>query len=174
MLLLSTVKAQEFFKDYAKDLGHAMAGNSKKINAKTVSMMKEAFDKYTAQTGHNILAHDTLFIVNSSLPVNNDQLNVVWNSQNSMCYRYRVEGFAGSKFYPLKVWNDATEKINNYRRDFKNWVENADVESYASYGNKSTAIDGEFVSFIVAIRTNGQWHFKRSGSFSNTVNQSAH
>ena len=136
---------------------------------KQVAMMEEAFSRYKQQTGHSILEHDTLYIVNTSLPVNNDQLNVVWNAGYSLCYRYRVIEFAGSKFYPLKVWYDADKRIQNYRRDFKNWVETSDVDSYATYGNKSTALDGEFVSFIVATKTNKHWGFVRSGSFSNIV-----
>ena len=136
--------------------------------------MKEAFGRYKQQTGHSIIAGDTLFIVNSSLPVNKDQLNVVWNGEYSLCYRYRVTGFAGSRFYPLKVWYDANQRVQNYRRDFKTWVETADVDSYAAYGNKSTALDGEFVSFTVATKVNGHWHFIRSGSFSNVVKQNVH
>ena len=173
-LLLTTAKAQDFFKAYEKDLSRSMDGSSRKLNEKTIAMMKEAFDRYKAQTGRDILGHDTLYIVNSSIPVNNDQLNVIWNSENSMCYRYRVEGFAGAKFFPLKVWDDASARINKYRRDFKNWVENADTEGYAAYGNKSSALDGEFTSFIVATKTDGHWHFVRSGSFSNNVRQTAH
>ena len=173
-LIITTANAQDFFKAYEKDLSRSIDGNSKKLNERTIAMMKEAFDRYKVQTGRNILAHDTLYIVNSSIPINNDQLNVIWNSESSMCYRYRVEGFAGAKFYPLKVWDDASARINNYRRDFRNWVESSDVEAYAAFGNKSSAPDGEFTSFIVATKTDGRWRFVRSGSFSNNVRQTAH
>lgn len=155
--------AQNFYDSYKHYINSQKHFNSKSLS-RSIKMMKEAFDKYSARTKHSILERDTLFIVTFYTSETGQSRNVIWNRSNSLYYEYNYQE-------RLEFKTSASERIKGYKPEFKKWVETADTLSYNRYGRQSSWLDAPWVSFIVAIKQNGHWSFVQSGSYSNNVDR---
>jgi hypothetical protein len=160
----SLTQAQDFFKDYK---GHVIATaqtkhlNLKRLN-KTFQTMREAFNEFDRLTHKSILDADTLYMVNSYNVELAEYTKVVWNHTRSFYYTDRYK-------QPLVVMPDASDWIKSYKPTFRKWVEAADTLNYGKYGRQASWFDAPFISFTVATKAKGQWHFVSSGSYSNNI-----
>lgn len=164
VLLLGTnaVYAQSFYSAYK----NYQITNNKHINSKlldqSLRMMQQAFAQYETTTKKSIFVKDTLFIVSSASIETGETTIIAWNRSYSMLYTYNYKGMI--LFKP-----DASEWINEYKPEFKTWVETADTASYNKFGRQSSWFDAPSVSFTTAIRVNDYWNFTQSGSYTNNL-----
>jgi hypothetical protein len=169
-LSISLVQGQTFFKSYSMLLVSRNkikeSQRSKEIRAReSASILKKVFKQVKLNSHIDMLACDTLFIVNYWSWDNGKTSELIWNKNHSCeyssFYTYEVH------YTNLEIVADADIELKKLNPEFKNIVETTDTARFLKFIQTSehTFPKNNTVQFRVATRKGKNWHFVSSYSY---------
>ena len=173
--IFHTAYSQSFFTDYIKYMnGRYYNANHKYLNDNSfkveVKRMKKLFKKTNQQMGISMLACDTLFMINYYGVSLSARHILFWNKYNMCSYDYSYE-LRNEKRIDKKLYLDthAWYELNLIEPGIKKWVETADTSQLNNYGAKHDGFEGDAISFRIAIKEQGNWHFISSHAYRTVI-----
>lgn len=171
-----TAFAQDFLKDYKQYLKSCVKypnDTAAKLTDASIERLKLTFSRFEQDYKEMFTASaDTVYLVDYYMVESGWTSALLWTRSHSCYYRYE-SGLKNWKLVKKKVFieTDAHERLIKLLPAFKDWVEAADTSSYSKYARRKLVLDGSFINFTRAVKTNGQWQFVSSDSYETDVDK---
>lgn len=167
-LFCYATKAQDFFKDYQSYvLSYQPTTEWKRVAISHAKKVKFALKQVTAAKRPSLLNNDTLYLISLHNIETGQRSAFIWNSTGSCSYKDSLR--RGNYSSISKLYADANTKLNELLPQFKQWVQDADTAAFTRFALTHKVFDGQFVSFTVATKKAGTWHFLSSNTYQTDI-----
>jgi len=159
----NVLSAQDFYKAYTAYLDSVMRkhkGSYKKSIETSIKRLQRATARYEKEKNRPFFTSDTVYLVDFFGAETSFESAIIWNKYAS-CYYGDTMHFANRKMaeQKLEIRADASEILLSFNNEFRQSIETGDTSRYLKYADQHKVFDGQWVSPLMAIRTDDKWYF---------------
>ena len=159
-----TTLSQDFYKDYRnylKNVKHNdVAPKRKGVIDTAMKRLRLTIGRNEKERKKSFFTTDTIFMVGFQAAETGFLSEIIWNRKTS-CYFHHSYQTTHSKIVnrKLEIESNGSDMLKSFNYDFRHAIETVDTSGYNKYADSHSVFDGEWLSPIVAIKTNNHWKF---------------